>query len=218
MEDSKNRLGLLRKIGFVVSAILIVISIICFTVSYFLAKPIHELEKSKPISIKADVSGIGVFSGTIVHSENEEYANFGIILYLKHDSDLTFSEICEELEGKIEILDNLQEVVNEIELNTGTHSYRLGTENIKGYPVDWIIYPLTANQETVKITVTKPVERLAGIEQVFEGYYLLNGMEYLPSLFAGCWGLIILGSGLIIALIIKFAPVLKKLICSKSKT
>jgi len=211
MEDKKKYFFLvLKTVGIFVSVVLIAFSIVHFIGAYYLAKPVHELKKAVPINVKADVSKPGVCSGTIEHSEHEEYANFGVILYLKHESELTFPEIFDEIEGKIETFDGHGKLVTHFDLHTESPPHRLGTDDIKGYSPCWILSPFTSEQKTIKITVTKPVEKLANTQQVFEGYYLLNGMEFLPSGLVNIQGLIFLGIGLLIGLVIILVPIYNK--------
>ncbi|MHC4637044.1 MAG: hypothetical protein ACYTBP_03920 [Planctomycetota bacterium] len=197
MEDEKkHKFVVLKIIGMVIAAILIVFSIASFRKAHYLAKPVSELRKATPISVKVDVSKPGVYSGTIEHSEHEDYAHLGVISYLVHESELTFTEIFDEIEGKIETLDDHGEVITQ--------------DDIKAYPPYWILFPFTTEQKTIKITITKPIEKLANTEQVFEGYYLLNGMESLPAGITFAWGSIFLCVGLLITLIIILVPIYKK--------
>ena len=208
--EKTHKFAILKKIAIVIATILIIFSITLFISAYYLAKPIFELEKSKPIIIKVDISKPGVYSGNIEHSEHENFANFGVILYLAHSSDMTFPEIFNNIEGKIETLNDNGEVLTQFELKTESPPHRIGTDDIEGYPPCWILSPFTADQKTLKITVTKPVENLVNSEQIFEGYYLLNGIEYLPAGFAGIWGFIFLGTSLLIILILILVPIYKK--------
>lgn len=211
MEDEKKyKFVMPRIIGLVIVAIPIVFSIVCFIKSYCLAKPIRELEKAIPFSMKVDVSKPGVYSGKIEHSEYEDYAHFGVEAYLVHESSLTFPEIFNEIEGKIETFNDNGEVITQFDLYTESPPYRLGSDNIKGYPPCWILEPFTAEQKTIQITITKPVKKLANTEQIFEGYYLLNGIEMLPAGIVFVWGLILLGVGLLIALIMILVPIYNK--------
>jgi hypothetical protein len=211
MENKKkHKFVVLRIIGIVLAAILIVLSVGCFIQSHNLAKPIHKLREATPICMKVDVSKPGVYSGAIDHSEHEEYAHLGVILYLEHESDLTFPEIFNEIEGKIETFDDDGKMITQFELYTKSPPHRLGSDNIKGYPPCWILEPFTAEQKTIKITVTKPVEKLGNTGQTFEGHYLLCGMELLPAGIATLCGLIFLGIGLLIILIIILVPIYMK--------
>lgn len=206
----KHKFGVLRIIGMIIVGILVVSSIVFFTGSYLLRKPVIELREAIPFRVEVDLSKAGVYSGEIEHSEHEDYANFGVIAYLEHESDLTFPEIFNEIEGEIETFNEHGEVITRFKLHTESPPYQLGTGDIKGYPPCWVLSPFTAEQKTIKITVTKPLERLSNTKQVFEGHYLLNGMEYLPAGIAFMSGLILLGIGLIITLIIIFVPIYKK--------
>jgi len=212
MEDKKkNTCKVLRNTGMVITAILIVISIACFIRAYFLAAPVWELRKAMPIHMKVDVSKPGVYSSTIEHSEHKDYAHFGVISYLVHDSDITFPEITSTIEGKIETCDDQGNVITQFELYQESPPHQLGTDVIKGHPPCWVLSPFTAEQKTITITVTKPVESLENTEQIFEGYYLLNGMEIMPAGITFLFGFVFLGVSLLIVLIIILVPVLRQL-------
>ena len=209
-DKKKHKFGILKIIGMVIATILIVFSIVCVIQGHYLAKPIHELREAMPICMKVDVSKPGVYSGAIEHSEHEAHAHFGVELYLEHESDLTFPKIFNEIEGEIETFNDHGEMITQFELHTESPPHRLGTDDIKGYPPCWLLEPFTAEQKTIKITVTKPVIKLANTKQVFEGYYLLCGTEFLPSAIKRLSGTIYLGVGLLIILIIILVPIYKK--------
>ena len=63
--EKKHKFVVLRKTGVIIAGILIVFSIACFVKSYYLAKPVFELRKAMPVSMKVDLSKQGVHSGTL---------------------------------------------------------------------------------------------------------------------------------------------------------
>ena len=200
-EKTKSKFSIFKKISLAISAILIITSFICFWQAKKLAKPFRELEAANPIRMKVDVSKQGVYSCNIEHSQYAELVEHGADLLLNHKSDLTFPEIFKQLKGRVEIFDDSGKLIVQFNLHDEPHAYQLKTEDIKGYPPMWVIYPFTPECHQLKLTITKPVEELANVEQALEGYYLLCGMEFLESGLAGFTGLILLGIGLLIAVI-----------------
>ena len=209
----KHRFSVFKSICLIISGILIISSFICFRKANKLAEPFHELEAAQPIYMEIDASKPGVYSCDIKHSQYAELVEHGADLLLVHESNLTFPEIFKELEGNVEIFNDSGEVIDQFNLHNEAHeaqTYRVGTENIKGCPPMWVIYPFIPECHALKLTITNPVTKLANTKQTLEGYYLLCGMEFLASGLAGITGLILLGIGLLIVAIVLFVTYRKR--------
>ena len=209
----KHRFPIFRAVSLIIAGALIVSSFFCFWKAKKLAAPFEELQAAQPIYMEVDVSKPVVYSCNINHSQYAKLVEHGADLLLVHKSDLTFPEIFKELEGKVEVFNNSGELINQFNLHNETHeaqTYRLGTENIKGCSPMWVIYPFTPECRELRLTITKPVEQLANVEQSLEGYYLLCGMEFMPSCVAGFSGLILLGTGLLIVIIVLIITYIKR--------
>ena len=200
----------LRFVASIIAFILAVTSGCFFWAANELAKTGRDLEKAVPIRLEIDVSKAGQYSCSIEHSQYVEYAHHGAILSLEHESDLTMRQIHSKLHGKIELLDDNGNVCYLIELPIENIAYRLSTDEIKGYPASWVLYPFTSEKKEFRLTVTKPLTELAGVKQSLRAYYMLNGIEFMSASICGLWGFIFASTAILIMLTIWIISFLKK--------
>lgn len=205
-KNKRSKYWVLKIIGLAISSILIVLSVVCFISSHFLARPINKIRQARPIYLEVDFSKPGIYSGPISHSRYADHAKLGAILRLDHDSNLTFPEIFEDIQGTIETFDSGGNIITSKPLETDSPPSKVGTSNIKGQPAIWVLYPFKSDQTEIRITVTKPVEKLKSSKQIFSGNYLLNGIEYMAAGIAFMFGIIFLSAGLLIGSLIILVP------------